>query len=131
MPKSLHILVVDDDANMRRTLGDILAISGYQVEVSASPLEGLLQLEQAVFDCVISDIRMPGMNGVQFHQVIRQKYDHLPVLLMTAYADQDLLLQARAQGLRYFLEKPLQLERLFAWLAEVAAEPELGLGLPE
>jgi CheY-like chemotaxis protein len=126
MPKSLHILVVDDDPNMRRTLGDILTISGHQVEVSASPLEGLLQLEKTAFDCVVSDIRMPGMNGVEFLQAIRQKYGHLPVVLMTAYADQNLLLQARAQGLRYFLEKPLELERLFAWLAEVSAEPELG-----
>lgn len=123
MPKPLHILVVDDDLNMRRTLADILSISGHLVEISASPLDGLALLEKAAFDCVISDIRMPGMNGVQFHHAIQQRFAHLPVLLMTAYADQDLLLQARAQGLHLFLEKPLNLERLFAWLETVGAAP--------
>lgn len=121
MTKMLRILVVDDDVNMRRTLADILALAGYQVVTCTSPVEGLLELESAPFDCVVSDIRMPGMNGVQFYQAIRAKDADLPVLLMTAYADQELLFLARALGLRFFLEKPLELERLFAWLAEVSA----------
>jgi DNA-binding NtrC family response regulator len=127
MDKPFRILIVDDDQNMTRTLADILAVSGYIAETAALAEDGLKKLEANVgtehrsFDCVVSDIRMPGMNGVEFQRVIREKHGDIPVMLITAYAEHDLIEKARAQGVLSFLEKPLNISLLFSFLRRIAS----------
>jgi DNA-binding NtrC family response regulator len=121
MEKTLRILIVDDDHNITRTLADSLTVSGYIAETAAIAEEGLNKLEVHTFDCVVSDIRMPGMNGVEFHRVIKSKYGDIPVVLITAYAEQELIVQARDQGVMTFLEKPLNIPLLFSFLRRIAS----------
>ena len=64
MTKALHILVVDDDRSMARTLVAILRLKGYKTDIAHSGLEALDRVAVTCFCCVLSDIKMPGMNGV-------------------------------------------------------------------
>jgi DNA-binding NtrC family response regulator len=119
MSKIIRILIVDDDHNMTRTLCDILAASGFSGETATDAQEGLLKLEQSPFEVVMTDIRMPGMNGVDFQQVIKEKYPETRVILMTAYADYDLISRGRMQGALAFLDKPLNIPLLLSMLRVV------------
>ncbi len=122
MDESLRILVVDDDPSMANTTADILAASGYIVETASDAWQGLGKLEANSFHCVLTDIRMQGMNGVDFQKMIREKYSDLHVLLMTAYADYDLIARGRQQGATAFLEKPLDISLLLSILRAIELE---------
>jgi two-component system, NtrC family, response regulator HydG len=107
MNEKLHILVVDDDKRMTRTLADILTLQGHSVDQAWSGPEALEKARSKYFDCVLTDVRMPGMNGVELHKELRNLYSDLPVILMTAYATDELLRQGMEQGAAGTLEKPL------------------------
>lgn len=107
MKEKLHILVVDDDRRMTHTLADILALDGHTVAEAWSGPQALEKAHSEFFDCVLTDVRMPGMNGVELHKQLRELHPDLPVVLMTAYATDDLLRQGMEQGVAGTLEKPL------------------------
>jgi two-component system response regulator HydG len=112
MKENLQILIVDDDERMAHTLADILTLKGYSpVSVTSGPA-ALEQLSRASFDCVLTDIRMPGMNGVELFLEIHKGYPDLPVVLMTAYATEALVQQGLEAGAAGLLEKPLDLNQL-------------------
>ena len=69
MSEDLHILVVDDDSRMAKTLTDILKIKGYEAFSAHSGNEALEKMEEAIFDCVLSDVKMPDVNGVDLISV--------------------------------------------------------------
>ncbi len=127
------VLVVDDDQNMTRTLCDILEVSGFPCITALNAKAGLRMLENSPCKVVLTDIRMEGMNGVEFQQVINEKYPDTRVILMTAYADYDLIVRGRLQGALAFLDKPLNIPLLLSILRAVkggafrmAAPPEVG-----
>ncbi len=121
MTGRLRVLIVDDDQNMTRTLADILTAFGHSVQTASSAAEGLAKLATDAYHCVISDVRMPDISGVDFYQAIRQSYGDLPVLLITAYVGRDWMAQLEAQGACTVLEKPFDISQLMAWLNDVAA----------
>jgi DNA-binding NtrC family response regulator len=120
MTEPFRVLIVDDDVNMGRTLADIVSASGYDVETAQSAEEGLERLAALPFHCVVSDIVMPGMNGVAFQKKILELYGPIPILLITAYASRDLITKARDQGVLAFLEKPLNIPVLLSFLRTIA-----------
>jgi CheY-like chemotaxis protein len=97
---------------MTSTLADILALQGHTVVQAWSGPQALEKVRAEFFDCVLTDVRMPDMNGVELHQRLRGLYADLPVILMTAYAADDLLRQGMAQGVAGTLEKPLDFSLL-------------------
>lgn len=119
MSKSLRVLIVDDDRNMTRTLCDILSASGFLAETSLDAQEGLEKLKAVDCQVVITDIRMAGMNGVEFQRIINETHPGTRVILMTAYADPDLILRGRMQGALAFLDKPLNIPLLLSILRAV------------
>lgn len=119
MSHPLRVLIVDDDRNMLRTLSDILAASGFIVKTAVSAADGLQTLETGPCDVVVTDIRMEGMNGVEFQRVIVSKNPAARVILITAYADHDLIKKGREQGALAFLDKPLEIPLLLAILKAV------------
>lgn len=119
----LRILIVDDDPNMARTLCDILAVSGFQGETARNAEDGLGKLARESYQVVISDIRMAGMNGVEFQKIIKQEYPEVHMILMTAYADYELIARGRQQGAMAFLEKPLNIPLLLSILRVVSDGP--------
>ncbi|MCS7011808.1 MAG: response regulator, partial [Anaerolineales bacterium] len=122
MSNLFRILLVDDDRHILRTLADILTLQGYQVSQVTSAKEALTLLEQESFDCMITDISMPVMNGIELLQYIQKKYPGLPVFLMTAYASRETIRQGLESGAIAILEKPLDIQALLKFLASLCEE---------
>jgi CheY-like chemotaxis protein len=117
MKEKLRILVVDDDRHMTLTLVDILSVVGYEVVEASSGEEALEKAKTISFDCVLTDIRMQGMNGIELHHALRQIQPGLPLVLMTAYATEDLLQEGQESGVVGALNKPLDIKLLLDLLA--------------
>lgn len=120
------ILVVDDDPSVRQLVTDVLEIEGYQVEAVEDGAKALLAVAGDRPDCVVLDVMMPGLDG---HAVLaRLREDDglplLPVVMLTAAADDAQAWQAWSGGVDYFLAKPFdasELLRFFDHLFEDAA----------
>ncbi len=133
-----RILVVDDDSSQRSLLASFLAGQGFDVEVASSGEEALRLLRGNHFDLLVSDVRMPGMSGLDTLRRLRQEDNPIPVLLVTAYADIRDAVGAMRDGAANYLEKPIDFEELLASVhrsigtSESMKAPEMdGFKLPE
>lgn len=108
----MHILVVEDDLNLREAIVDTLMLKGYQVTAAAHGVEGLNKVRNQSFDLVLSDINMPGMDGLALMQQIKKETPWLPVVLMTAYGDVGQAVKAMQMGANDYLMKPFELKEL-------------------
>ena len=115
MKTKLSILIVDDDHRMTRTLSDIFAMEGYETVEAWSGAEALKAIEANDFDCVLTDVRMPGMNGVEFHRELKQAKPGLPVILMTAYAADEIIRSGLEEGVIGVFDKPLDMAHLLGF----------------
>ena len=122
MEKILHILVVDDDPSMTKTLVDILDAKGYRADMANSGPEALEKLDEVRPDFIISDIKMPDVNGVALYRNIKSRCPDLPVVLMTAYSDDQLVQEGLEAGVIAALSKPLNIRRLLDFLAFLQQE---------
>ena len=120
MEQNLRILVVDDDRRMTRTIADILALSGYQVTEAGSGPDALEKARATEFDCVLTDIKMPEMDGVELHRRLREAQPGLPVVLMTAYAADTLIRQGLDEGVVGIFDKPLDINHLLNFFGSLA-----------
>lgn len=106
------ILVVDDEQGMREFLTVLLENHGYRV-IAASDGEQALQLiVHQPPDLVISDVRMPKVDGIGLLTGIREKHPHLPVIMMTAYASSDSTIQAMRLGADDYITKPFRIDEI-------------------
>jgi len=102
-----RVLCVDDEANILSALRRLFRPCGYVVTVAASGEEGLAILDQAPFDLVISDMRMPGMSGAQFLEEVSTRWPDTMRLLLTGYADIDSTIDAVNKGrIFHYVSKP-------------------------
>lgn len=122
MTEPKRILIVDDDKQMAMTLADILRIKGYDAEVAHSGLQALEHLQKGNFTCVISDIRMPECDGVELFRKIKAGENDVPVVLMTAYASDELVQLGLDDGAIAVLSKPVEVDRLLSYLAALQGE---------
>jgi DNA-binding response OmpR family regulator len=123
------ILVIDDDPAVRRLVEDVLELEGYEVRTAEDGFAGLRAIEALRPDCVVLDIMMPGMDGHAVLQRIRSAAGrHLPVVMLTAAADDSQAWQAWTEGVDYFLAKPFEPEELLRFLDYLfeAAAPVAG-----
>ncbi len=100
-----RILVVDDEESMCRFLSIMLKKEGYDVTAVGSGGEALERAREDAFDAVVSDIKMPGMDGIQLLEGIKKIDPSIPVVMMTAYASQRSAIEAVNKGAFYYLEK--------------------------
>lgn len=106
------IWVVDDDESVRRTTGLLIESFGYRV-ASFESAEALLKPGQLnEMCCLIVDIRMPGMNGLQLQRHLTTEGWSIPVIFITAYGNEELRRQAKQAGAIAFLDKPFSDEQL-------------------
>jgi CheY-like chemotaxis protein len=101
------ILVVDDDPVVGRSFDRVLSKKGYAVITAADGEEALRKIAAEDYDVVYTDIRMPGMDGVEVAERIRGERPWLPVVIVTGYGSEDNLARAKAAGVRTVLHKPL------------------------
>jgi len=125
MSKELSILIVDDDRRMARTVGDILKVKGYQAETAFSGAEALGKIKETHFDCVLTDVKMPGINGVELYQAIKKIYHHLAVVLMTAYSSDALIKEGLKEGILAALTKPLDINLLLSFFSSLRREQSI------
>lgn len=116
--EKVHILVVDDDPGQRSLLESFLTGHGFTVVTAASGSEALNLLDQDVPTMLISDVRMPGMSGLDLLKHVRKNSPMLPVLLVTAYADIRDAVGAMRGGAVNYLEKPIDLDELLRVVQE-------------
>ncbi len=106
------ILVVDDDESLREFLEILLQKEGYRVVTAATGEEALERLDEEDVSLVISDIRMPGMDGVSLLKAIKGRWPEIPVVLITAFASMDSAVDAMKEGAWDYLTKPFRIEEL-------------------
>lgn len=116
-----RILVVDDHPRSRESVAAALRASGYDVHAAASAVEGLAHLRSAACDIVITDLQMPGMDGLDFIQEIARLGLPTEVLMITAHASIATAVEAMRYGAFDYLEKPFDIERLEQAVARASA----------
>lgn len=122
---SRKILVVDDDDNYREMLVDALKVCNYDALSAASPKEALRILENSQYDIVISDIKMPVMDGVSFAKAIKEKYPELPIILTTAYHTFERFVNDKEKNIADgILQKPFGLELIVQMLERVVKDSQ-------
>ncbi|HEX6049308.1 MAG TPA: response regulator, partial [Gemmatimonadaceae bacterium] len=113
------LLVVDDDAVVREALVEALVEAGYDVRAANDGARAVALLAERPPDMVLSDVRMPGMDGLALLALLRERAPDIPVLLMTAFDDMPTVVAAMREGATDFLVKPLDLHELRARVARV------------
>jgi DNA-binding NtrC family response regulator len=119
-----HILVIDDDAVACEFLQEALSLEGYEVKAYTSAKEALKQ-DLSRYDLLMSDIRMPEMDGLQFLDQVRKKWPNLPVILMTAYGSLETTMEAISLGAWDYISKPFSPEDCRAIVKKVLEVREL------
>jgi DNA-binding NtrC family response regulator len=121
MKPCAHILVVEDEINIRGALVTMLEKKGYQVRGVATAEEGVAQLEAVPAELVITDLRMPGIGGMEFLRRLKTTWPDTEVVVMTAYGSIDTAVEAMRCGAYDYLTKPIDRER-FPIVVEKALE---------
>lgn len=118
MKRNLRIMVVDDELHVRNSIAPLLEMQGYQAESFADGIGALESFRRRGSDLVLSDVKMPGMDGVELLGRIRAVDPDIPVILMTAYADLDMAINAVKLGAYDFILKPFDPECLLVAVAK-------------
>jgi DNA-binding NtrC family response regulator len=121
----LRIVVVDDEAAQRQILADILRDEGHDVDVFESPVEALARVRRHAPDLVLTDLRMPQLDGHELLLEVRRENPELLVILMTAYATVESAVEAMKDGAFDYLQKPFGKEELLQRIRRAAERSAL------
>lgn len=116
-----RIYVVDDDEGVRDSLEALLGAEGHAVVACATAADFLARFEAEGADCVLLDVRMPGMDGLTLLETLGTRRRGVPVVMMTAHADVPMAARAMRAGAADFVEKPFAAGALLASLAGAVA----------
>ncbi len=122
MPHIGNVYVIDDDSAMRDSLDFLLGSAGFNVTLFDSALIFLETLPNLAFGCVVSDIRMPGMDGIDLLRRLKTEPKTLPIVIMTGHGDIPLAVEAMKLGAIDFLEKPFEDERLILMISDALSQ---------
>ena len=113
-----HVLIVDDDTALLQALPGFLRMrmAGLMVDTAHCGTTALGQITTWDYDAIVTDIRIPGMDGLELLAEIRSQRPDTPTLMMTGYADQDLVVQALRAGAYDFIAKPIDRDYLITSL---------------
>jgi two-component system, chemotaxis family, chemotaxis protein CheY len=117
------VLTVDDSASVRQTIKIALTGEGYRVTEANDGLDGLRKATGASFDLIITDLNMPGMDGLTMIRELRKKPDQLgvPILFLTTESDAGMKAQAKAAGATGWLTKPFEPDNLTKIVKKILA----------
>lgn len=109
---SNHVLIVDDEQSIRQSLGGILADEGYEVSQAGDGPEALSIMEAELPHLVLLDIWMPGPDGLEVLATLKQRYPHLPVIMISGHGTVETAVKATRLGAFDFIEKPLDMDKI-------------------
>jgi DNA-binding NtrC family response regulator len=124
MSTKLQVLVIDDDAVVGRSFDRVLSEKGYEVSTALSGEEALDTIENTEFDVVFTDIKMPGMDGLEVTERIKARCPWTPVVVITGYGTVENEARASVLGVSGFVNKPLTPEIIESVTLKALAEPE-------
>jgi DNA-binding NtrC family response regulator len=107
-----RILVVDDDRQMRLDLAEILTIEGYDVDNVGSGEEALEMIKRRNYDIVLSDLKMPGMNGLELLDHVRKLSPETRIIMITAFATIESAVEAMKKGASDYISKPFKINEI-------------------
>lgn len=119
-----RIYVIDDDQAMRESLKFLLDSAGFEVSLFETAVSFLEALPGLKFGCVISDVRMPGLDGIELLKRMKAGHSAFPVVIMTGHGDVPLAVEAMKLGAVEFLEKPFDDDRLVATIETAIRQGE-------
>jgi DNA-binding NtrC family response regulator len=112
MSDKKRILLIDNEEGLCRMMEQVLLDSGYLARAYTSPIKAVEEFRPDAWDMVITDIKMPGMSGLEVLQKVREMSKDIPVIMITAYATVDMSIQALRKGAYDMLTKPFEPEEL-------------------
>ena len=121
---SKNILVIDDEEMVTLSMKKLLKKSGYEVDTSNSGTDAMKKIKESDFDLIISDIRMPGEDGIEIVKKIRaylldNKKEGIPEILITGYASEDKYKSAVELQVRAYINKPFDITELLQTVKEI------------
>src|SRR5688572_8801290 len=114
----MKVALIDDDAAVLQSLRMLLQHRGLNVNCFASVENFLQQPDRDGVDCVVSDVRLPGMSGLDLQRELTHRKSSIPVILITGHGDVEMAVAALKQGASDFIEKPFDDDRLIASIAD-------------
>jgi two-component system response regulator FixJ len=126
MPQNDKVYVIDDDPAMRDSLDFLLGSAGFSVRVFDSAQVFLNELAKLDPGCVVTDVRMPGIDGMELLRQLNSGARKLPVIVMTGHGDVPLAVEAMKLGALDFLEKPFEDDRLIGMIETALTEQQSG-----
>jgi DNA-binding NtrC family response regulator len=120
MSDKIKVLVVDDNQDLLETFAMILMRRGYSVQTADNGASAVNKFKDQSFDVTLMDIVMPEMNGVDAFKKIKEIQPGAPIILMTAYSDEELIQTARDEGARQIIHKPIRIDELLQLINETA-----------
>jgi FixJ family two-component response regulator len=116
MPKASLVSVVEDDRFFRESMRRLMRSLGYSVETFPTAADFLASPRLAETACLIADVHMPGITGLELHRRLTEAGYAIPTILVTAYPDEDVRARALKDGVVGYLRKPVDQERLLWWV---------------
>jgi two-component system, response regulator, stage 0 sporulation protein F len=117
-----RILVVDDEENARIGLSRLLAKEGFIVDSVPNGFEALSYLRQQDVNLIVTDINMPGMNGITFLKELNKSFPHSKVIMVTAYGGVESYIESMNLGAFEYINKPIKVEELKSILKKIFRE---------
>src|SRR5437879_2297469 len=121
------VYVIDDDETMRDSLDFLLSSADFQVTLFESAQHFLDAVSGVGFGCIVSDVRMPGIDGIELLKRLKASHSTLPVVIMTGHGDVPLDVEAMKLGAVDFLEKPFADDRLIGMIDAALRQAEPGV----
>jgi excisionase family DNA binding protein len=118
-----HILVVDDEGAVRDLLAKTLTMADYDVDAAKDGQEAIERLRTITYDLLITDLKMPGMDGLAVIREARRISADLPIIVITGYSTEASAIEAINLGVAGYLTKPFRLPRILAATARALGEP--------
>ena len=127
MPKAKPLIsIIDDDESMREAIKGLVKSLGYRVEAAASAQEFLSSPHVCRTSCLITDMQMPGMTGLELYQRLSTSGKSIPTILITAYPDDGVRERARSAGVIGYLSKPFDENDLLACIRSALTHARSG-----
>jgi len=121
--KPLKILIVDDEDALRESTASILELYGYEIKVASCGNEAIEMVKKEPFDMLFSDMRMPDITGTDVIRAVKQIQPDLICIIMTAYALNELIVEALELGANFCLTKPFEIETMLNIIKELSEQP--------